>query len=166
MAPREKPTAPTAVTRYDCAAGAGVGDGVAVVGGAGLGAAVAVLGGAVGLPCSRDAMFKLGIVMVWSEGVKSGDKETIMSRGAKMGNRVGMDVMASDFAKGLTVMTESAIATGVDVLMVLARIGGSGVTKVLVLVPWIAGTEDGVMMGERVGVLVGCSTDMIPPGLP
>jgi hypothetical protein len=44
---------------------------------------------------------------------------------------------------------------------VLVCIGGSGMTRVLVLVLWTAGTEEGAVMGGMVGVLVGCSAEPI-----
>jgi hypothetical protein len=156
--PREMPTAPAAMRRCSWAAARGVGGGVAVAVGAGLGMAV-VLGGLAEPLCSRDAGFELGVVMVGPVGVRSGGMETVVLRGAEIGYSVGVDVTPSDIVNGLNVMTESDTAT--DVAIVLVRIGGSGMTRVLVLVLWTAGTEEGAVMGGRVGVLVGCSAEPI-----
>jgi hypothetical protein len=156
--PRAMPTAPAAMRRCSWAAAGGVGGGVAVAVGAELGVAV-VLGGLAGPLCSGDAGFGLGVVMVGPVGVRSGGMETMVPRGAEMGYSVGVDVTASDIVNGLNVMTESDTAT--DVAIALVRIGGSGMTRVLVLVLWTAGTEEGAMVGGRVGVLVGCSAEPI-----
>jgi hypothetical protein len=153
------PTAPAAMRRCSWAAvRRGVGGGVAVAVGAELGVAV-VLGGLAEPLCSGGAGFELGIVMVGPVGVRSGGVETIVPRGAEIGYSVGVDVIVSDIVNGLNVMTERDTAT--DLAIVLVCIGGSGMTRVLVLVLWTAGTEEGAVMGGMVGVLVGCSAEPI-----
>jgi len=112
----------------------GVGGGGAVVIGAELGAAAVVLAGLVELLCSRDAGFELGVVTVGCAVAEIGGMETIVPMGAEIGCSVGVDVMASDMDRGLTVKTEGDMATGTDVVMMFAFVGGSGMTRVLVLV--------------------------------
>jgi hypothetical protein len=140
-------------------AGSRVGVAVALAVGCEL---AAVLGAVVDVLWSRDARFELGMVTVGSAGVKRLGMVMIVPRGADIGCRVGVDASGSDMARGLTVITESDVAIGTDVAIMVTLMGGSGINRVLVLVLlWTAGAEERVVMKVRTGVLVSGSARVL-----
>lgn len=111
------------------------------------------------LLCSRAPKFELGIVTIGSAEVESGGMETIVPSWAVIGGSVGVGMTTSDMVRGVIVMSDTDIATAADVGIVLVRVSGSGMIRVLVLVLWTAGAEEGIVKGGKVGVLVGSSTE-------
>jgi hypothetical protein len=115
-----------------------------------------VLRAIVELLCSRDSKLELGIVTVRAVGMKIVGMETIVPRGADRGSSVGVDMAGSDMARGVTVMSETDIATASDVGIVFVCIGSSGMTRVLVLVLGTSGAEERIVKEGKVEALVGC----------
>jgi hypothetical protein len=77
--------------------------------------------------------FELGIMSVGSAGVKISAIKTIAPKGADTGWKVGVNVTWL-LIRGLIVIIENDTAIPVEVFVVLRRIGGSGIIRMIVLV--------------------------------